>query len=75
MAKKYEILDEAQQMVSESVVAYRTTTTPHVMIDSSEPCSFTDEEFKEELLLSESSGFVGNEDFKKHCFEKWDVVL
>lgn len=34
-----------------------------------------DEEFKEELLLSEASGFVSDEEFKRSCFEKWDVVL
>lgn len=76
MAKKYEIQEEEEpQMVSEPTVAYRTTTSPHVMVESLEPCSFTDEEFKEELLLSEASGFVSDEEFKRSCLEKWGVAL
>lgn len=50
--------------------------TPYTMAKSvAKPCTFTDEEFKEELLLSEASGFVSNEEFKRSCLEKWGVAL
>lgn len=39
------------------------------------PCSYSDEEFKDEVALSEASGFVSNEEFKRTCLEKWGVAL
>lgn len=60
-------------MVSDVAVAYRTSE--QVQHTLTMPCTFTDEEFKEEVLLAEASGFVSDEDFKKSCFEKWGVVL
>lgn len=76
MTKQYEIPEENPCTVSEVAVAYTKTATPQAMVNSmGMPCSFTEEEFKAELMLSEASGFVSNEDFKKHCFEKWGVAL
>lgn len=37
------------------------------------PCVFTDEEFEEELRLSEASGFVSHEEALKE-FAKWGFV-
>lgn len=75
MAKKYELPEEKSCMVSEAAVAYKTNVLPHAIVENVVPCTYTDDEFKEELLLSEASGFVSNEDFKKSCFEKWGVAL
>lgn len=78
MAKKYEIPEEKPCMVSDAVVAYSSTNElkSHAIVkDITMPCTFTDEEFKEELLLSEASDFVSNEDFKRSCLEKWGVAL
>lgn len=77
MAKKYEIPEETPCMVSDTALAYRISEqAPHTMVKSvTMPCTFTDEEFKEELLLSEASGFVSNDEFKRSCLEKWGVAL
>lgn len=76
MTKQYEITEEKPCTVSKVAVAYANTRTAQAMVKGiSMPCTFTDEEFKEELMLSETSGFVSDEDFKKHCFEKWGIAL
>lgn len=76
MAKKYEIPEERPCLVSEVAVAYAPSIAQQTMVKNlSMPCTFTDEEFKEELLLSEASGFVSDEEFKNSCLEKWGVAL
>lgn len=42
---------------------------------ASMPCTYTDEEFFEEIALSEKSGFVENQSFIVSCKEKWGVEL
>ena len=45
------------------------------LLESSEremPCVFTDEEFEEEVRLSEESGYATEEDLKR-VFGKWDL--
>ena len=45
------------------------------LLESSEkemPCVFTDEEFEEELRLSEESGYATEEDLKR-VFGKWNL--
>ena len=77
MAKKYVLPKDKPCMVSDTAVAYRTNEQiSHTMVKSvTMPCIYTDEEFKEELQLSEASGFVSNEEFKSSCLEKWGVTL
>jgi lipid II:glycine glycyltransferase (peptidoglycan interpeptide bridge formation enzyme) len=40
--------------------------------DNGMPCVFTDEEFEEELRLSEESGYASEQDLKR-CFGKWQL--
>ena len=75
MAKKYELLQDEVQMLNEPVVAYRHDVTSHLHAKETMPCTYSDEEFKEEVALSEASGFVSNEEFKRSCLEKWGVAL
>lgn len=77
MAKKYDILEEKPCMVSEPAMAYRINEQKALKMVKSVivPCTFTDEEFKEELRLSEASGFISDDEFKISCLEKWGVAL
>lgn len=77
MAKKYVLPEDKPCMVSDTSVSYNTSEQiSHAVVTSvTMPCVFTDEEFKEELELSEASGFVSNEEFKRSCLEKWGVAL
>lgn len=77
---KYTVQDEAPSMVSESIGVANARDTmyqtyPLHVDDAPMPCAYSDEEFKDELVLSEASGFVSNEEFKRSCFEKWGVAL
>lgn len=75
MAKKYNSTGENPYVVSDASLAYSAIAGSQVTADNPMPCSFTDEEFKEELQLSEASGFVSNDDFKRSCLERWGVAL
>jgi len=75
MAKKYDYQEEVSNMVSEPVEAYRIDTTRKTNSAPEMPCTYSDEEFKKEIALSEKSGFVSDEEFKQSCFLKWGVAL
>ena len=42
------------------------------VLENDMPCVFTDEEFEEELRLSEESGYASEQDLKR-CFGKWQL--
>lgn len=75
MEKEYELPQGEIQMLDEPIAAYRLNVSSHLHAEGTMPCTYSDEEFKEELALSEASGFVSNEDFKRTCLEKWGVAL
>lgn len=47
----------------------------HIVSEENYPYSLSDDEFKDEIRMSEESGFVSDSYFVKSCKEKWGIEL
>ncbi len=67
--KKYPLYEDVTSVVKEPVVAYgihrEVFSTPM-------PCCFTEEEFREEIRLSEASGYASDAEIEA-MYVKWGV--
>ncbi len=63
------------QLVSNSNQAERLQKCIEILSEEDYPCTYSDDEFKEEIRMSEESGFVSDSYFVKSCKEKWGIEL
>ncbi len=66
--KKYKLHEESTLKVEEPVVAYG------IQVSASIPCMFTEEEFREEIRLSEVSGYASDMEVEA-MFAKWKIYM